>query len=181
MPTTKTDQSIVFYPRFTAGYKKRLEIASLATFVFKLSIDARAFLEDMDGGKDQPDYLKVLKLRLLELLLEVELVFSGIEPVEDYHHAALALEYGIGQVAHIDGKSLRSIFELFDSLDGEEVSTKGVRDFWNRLIAECPGIVPNPLDPKGQRELINALRNWDKMCTLSGVNADFIKDLMREV
>jgi hypothetical protein len=176
-------QNLVFFPKIKAGYKRPVqnEIYAQATFAFKLAVDVRAFLEDIDGALQHPHYLKTLKLRLLEMLYELNLVISYAGPMDELHFAALALEYGVPDIAQLDGPTLIDIFGLWDDFNSENVDISGVTDLFEQIIEEFPGEVPDPLVPSGQSVLLKALRNWDKICRTAQVNAKFIEDLLKEV
>lgn len=173
----------MLYPTRKMGIKHpvKQEVYALANVAFRLAIDVRAFLEDVDGGADFPHYLKNLKLRLLEMLMELNLLLSYDNTMSEDHYAALALEYGVGEVAGLSGGELVDTFGLLDGFADESVDMEGVVSLFNRLIDEFPGEIPDPLVPKGQRHLLNALRNWDKICRANGVDTQFIEDLMKEV
>jgi hypothetical protein len=176
-------QNLVFFPKIKAGYKRPVqnEIYALATFAFKLAVDVRAFLEDMEGAGQHPHYMKTLKLRLLEMLYELQLVISSAGPMEELHFAALALEYGVPDITLLDGPGLIEIFRLWDDLESEDVDISGVMGFFARILEEFPGEIPDPLIPSGQSILLKALRNWDKICQAEQVDAKFIEDLLKEV
>ncbi len=183
MEEKKMEHRPLLYPTRKRGAKfpVKHEVYALSKLAFRLAIDVRAFLEDIDGGRDFPHYLKNLKLRLLELLAELNLLLSYDDGMDETHFAALALEYGVDHIAAMSGPELVETFGLLDSFSSEAVDVEGVVSLFERLIAEFPGDIPDPLAPKGQRELLKALRNWDKICSAQGVDAKFLEDLLKEV
>ena len=183
METKDNLQNPVFFPKIKAGYKRPVqnEIYALATFAFKLAVDVRAFLEDIEGARQDPHYLKTLKLRLLEMLYELNLVISSAGPMDELHFAALALEYGTPDIALLNGPALIETFGLWDDFDSEDVDIGGAVELFARMLDEFPGEIPDPLVPSGQGVLLKALRNWDKICRTAQVDAKFIEDLLKEV
>jgi hypothetical protein len=86
----------------------------------------------------------------------------------------------LSEVADLDGPALSSCCGLGDAGRGQE-SASGILAFWDGLLASFPGLVPDPLKPTGQGELLRALRNWNKLCVATQTPTDFLQALLQEV
>lgn len=148
------------------------------TAAWLLAVEGRAYLEDLAGGSEQPELRQVVGLRLLELLLDVDLLLGGHTAMADGHQLAMALEYGLHEVAELDGDRLLRLFAL-----DEEFGADGggaVAEFWELLCAAFPGELPNPLLASGQREILQALRDWSRLCTAVGTDAGFLEPFLKD-
>lgn len=152
-------------------------VQAWATAAWLLSVEGRAYLEDLEGGADQPDLREVVRLRLLELLFDIDEVLAGHAPAADGHQLALALEYGLQHVGELPGPTLAAIFT-----QAEEIVTidRGIEALWERLCAEFPGELPNPLVASGQRAILRALRAWNKLCAAARSDASFLEPLLKD-
>jgi hypothetical protein len=178
----ETGRAVRYFPRLRAGLGRApgAEVQALCVAAFKLAVDGRAFIEDIEGAAEQPELLAVLRWRFADFLGELDLILRGTAPVDDWHHAALALEYGLSEVADLDGPTLASCCGLGDIGQGSE-SASSILAFWDGLLASFPGQLPDPLKPSGQGELLRALRNWNKLCVATQTPADFLQSLLQEV
>lgn len=165
------------------GRQKELSryIYILSRIAFKMAIDGRAFIEDVKGGTDQPDYLKILKWRILELLSEFDQILSDSEVCDEIHYSALALEYGFSEILNLSGNEIIDLFKLNDPIDKSIVETKEILKLWEIILDEFPGEIPDPLIPHGQSDLLKALKYWDKICSIANVDRTFLKDMLKEV
>jgi hypothetical protein len=172
--------SASLYPtaRGGRGLPGHRAVEAWATAAWSLSVEGRAFLEDLDGGGDQPELRQMVRIRLLELLIDVDTALAGWAPVEEGHQLALALEYGLGNLAVLDGPELITVFAL-DQATGDQAEDAGVRALWDRLCQEFPGELPNPLLASGQRQILQALRSWSKLCAAVGADAGFLEPLLK--
>jgi hypothetical protein len=170
-----------FFPDVRAGRGLPPETAvrTWATAAWLLSVDGRAYLEDLDGGAQQPQLRQVVKLGLLELLAEIDTRLTGAEPGPEAHQLALALEYGLRGVCRTSGNELVGIFALDEEFGGDESDDAGVRELWDGVLREFPGQVPDPLRPSGQREVLQALRDWSKLCEAAGCDAAFLEPFLK--
>ncbi|MFF8642017.1 DUF6031 family protein [Streptomyces sp. NPDC015345] len=158
-------------------------VEAWATAAWLLAVEGRAYLEDLEGGTDQPQLRRVVRVKLLELLLDIDTRLSGAVPVAEEHQLALALEYGLHDLADLEGPSLIEVFALADDADHADAAAPGdgeVPRLWERLCAEFPGELPDPLQASGQREILRALRNWSKLCTAAGTDAAFLEPFLKD-
>ncbi len=120
--------------------------------------------------------------KLLELLYDIDTRLSGAVPLAEEHQLALALEYGLHDLAELDGPRLVDVFALAaDEPDDAKAPDDGlVPELWERLCAAFPGELPDPLKPSGQREILRALRSWSKLCTAAGTDAAFLEPFLKD-
>jgi Family of unknown function (DUF6031) len=157
-------------------------VRAWATAAWLLAVEGRAYLEDLDGGRNPAALRQVVRMRLLELLLDVDDRLSGRAPVAEPHSLALALEYGLHTVAEIDGAELVVLFGLDREYgapdDGPDDGQ--VHRLWEQLCEAFPGELPDPLQPSGQREVLRALRMWSTLCTAADIDAGFLEPFLKD-
>lgn len=173
---------LALFPGVRAGRALPPETAvrAWATAAWLMSVDGRAYVEDLDGGVEQPQLRQVVKLRLLELLYELDTRLTGAEPAGDGHLLALSLEYGLSEVCRATGPELAELFTLDEEFGGDDVDDRAVRELWEGLFDAFPGRVPDPLVASGQSEVIRALRNWSKLCSAAGTDAAFLEPFLKD-
>jgi hypothetical protein len=155
-------------------------VRAWATAGWLLAVEGRALLEDLEGGANQPQLRQMVRLQLVELLTDVDIRLGGGVPPDKDHLLAVALEYGLHDVAELDGERLVRLFGL-DGEFGTAVSEDGeARAFWDRLCEAFPGQLPDPLQADGQREILQALRLWSKLCTAAGTDAAFLEPFLKD-
>jgi hypothetical protein len=178
MRTSATE--ISWFPNLQAGLPApaRSHVEAFIVTAWKLVIDGRALLEDFDGGASQPDLVACLKLKLVDLLMELDLELRGVNNMDDDHLLPLAMQRGLSEVALIDGPGLIAAVGL--DADRDEVR-EHVGKLWERLLAAFPGELPNPLLSDGQGPLLRALRNWSKLCRLGQVDDAFLTKLVKAI
>lgn len=172
-------------PAFHAGlaYDARVAARGWVAAAWLLAVELRAYLEDLDGGVRQSDLRRVVALRIVELLVEVDAQLTGARQPHAPHALALALEHGLQFVADVPGRDLLEILQLDIPLDRaqDDCGVHSVRKFAERLLAEFPGELPNPLQAGGQGEMLRALRAWSKLADAAGVDASFLEPLLKAV
>lgn len=172
---------IEFFPRLRRGVSARTAVGlePLIQAAWLLSAEGRAFVEDLEGGFEQPQLQQAVKFRLLELLFEIDMTLAGKAPIEEMHTLALVLELGMSEVAALSPEEIPLAFELNEEVGGANVDVCRVFSFWRRLIAAFPGHLPDPLVPTGQSEMLVALRNWSKLCAKYHVDTGFLEKLLK--
>ncbi|MEU6357427.1 DUF6031 family protein [Streptomyces sp. NPDC047072] len=162
------------------GLPPETAVRAWATAAWLMQVDGRAYVEDLDGGAEQPQLRQVVKLRLLELLAEIDIRLTGAEPAGEGHLLALALEYGLHEVCTATGPELAQLFDLDQEFGGDLADDAGVRELWNALCEAFPGQIPDPLVASGQGEVLRALRDWSKLCTAAGTDAAFLEPFLKD-
>lgn len=142
--------------------------------------EGRAYLEDLEGGVDQPHMQQAVKLRLLEQLVDIDNRLAGRFPVPDQHCLAIALEYGLHELADVDGAGLITMFGLDEELGGPTCHVQGVAVFWQRLLAAFPGELPDRLVAQGQRDLLITLQVWAALARSVGLDVGLLTPMMKD-
>jgi hypothetical protein len=173
-----TDDDIDMFPSVRAGRGRSPDAAVEAwvTAGWLLAVEGRAYLEDLAGGTDQPDLRQAVRLKLLDLLCDVDHRLTGTDVVGG-HQLALALEYGLREVAVLSGGQVVDLFGPDGTDDPDELRLVA---FWAAVCAAFPGELPDPLQPSGQGQILRALRNWSKLCAATGSDAGFLEPLVKD-
>jgi hypothetical protein len=171
---------ISWFPNLSAGLPAPAasHVETLINVAWKLAIDGRALIEDFEGGAGEPALVDVLKLKLIEFLIEIDLNLRGITSLDEDHLLPLALQRGLSEVALLDGAALVAAIGFDGDLQRPD---EHVSELWDQLLAAFPGQVPNPLLADGQGPLLRALRNWSKLCRLSQVDDAFLTKLIKAI
>ncbi|HEV2371164.1 MAG TPA: DUF6031 family protein [Streptosporangiaceae bacterium] len=180
--TEEAASGVRWFPsaRSGRGLAPEHAVRAWSTAAWLLAVEGRAYLEDMAGGVDQPELRWIVRLRLAELLLDIDLLLGGYAAIQDGHQLAMALEYGLHTVAEVDGPRLVSLFALGGGPGGPAHGDGAVPQLWEELCAAFPGRLPNPLLASGQREILRALRYWSKLCTAAGTDAAFLEPFLKD-
>lgn len=161
------------------GLPAAVAVEAWATAAWLLAVEGRAYLEDLEGAADQPQLRQVVRLRLLELLLHIDYRLSGAVAPGEAHQLALALEYGLHEVAVLSGPQLVELFASDrESCDGD--GHDAVTGLWDDLCAAFPGELPDPLRASGQREILRALRAWSKLGAAAGTDVAFLEPFLKD-
>ena len=170
------------YPRARGGSTRDAAAAAEAwtTVAWLLAVEGRAYLEDIEGGVEQPQMRVVVKLRLLELLADLDARLAGSRPPAEDHLLALALEYGLVEAIRLDGAQLIECVDLRDSLLDDQGTDEGIRRLFQALLDDFPGRLPNPLVPAGQGEVLRAMRTWSKLGAELGIDISYLRGFMED-
>ncbi|MGG2459850.1 DUF6031 family protein [Streptomyces sp. RGM 3693] len=141
--------------------------------------EGRAYVEDLEGGTDQPQMQQAAKLRFLEQLLDIDQRLSGRAPVDDAHCLAVALEYGMGEVLDASGPELIEAFGLTEEFGGNTCRVEEIHVLWERLLAAFPGELPDRLVAEGQRDMLRTLREWTRLARAAGLDIGFLAPFMK--
>ncbi|MGW1812904.1 DUF6031 family protein [Streptomyces sp. NPDC002125] len=141
--------------------------------------EGRAYVEDLEGGTEQPQMQQAAKLRFLEQLLDIDQRLSGRAPVDDAHCLALALEYGMREVADATGPELAGVFGLHEEFGGDTCAVDDIHVLWGRLLEGFPGELPDRLVAEGQRDMLRTLRVWADLARAAGLDIGFLAPLMK--
>lgn len=143
------------------------------TAAWLLAVEARALLEDHEGGAHQPALRRVVAGRLVEALVRVDAHMRGCADPPDEHQLALGLEHGLQ--APLAAAPAR----LLELLAGDDADAAVVR-LWDDVLTAFPGELPDPLQASGQGEMLRALRAWSRACAAAGVDAGFLEPLLKD-
>ncbi|AEN10089.1 MULTISPECIES: DUF6031 family protein [unclassified Streptomyces] len=141
--------------------------------------EGRAYIEDLEGGTEQPQMQQAAKLRFLEQLLDIDQRLAGRAPVDDAHCLALALEYGMREVVDASGPELAGVFGLYEEFGGGSCAVDEIHVLWERLLEAFPGELPDRLVAEGQRDMLRTLRVWAELARAAGLDIGFLAPLMK--
>lgn len=141
--------------------------------------EGRAYIEDLEGGIEQPQMQQAAKLRLLEQLLDIDQRLAGRTPVDDAHCLAVALEYGMNEVVDATGPDLVEVFGLTEEFGGPTCAVDEIHILWERLLNAFPGLLPDRLVADGQRDMLRTLRVWTRLARAAGLDIGFLAPLMK--
>ncbi len=141
--------------------------------------EGRAYLEDLEGGSEQPQMQQAAKLRFLEQLLDIDQRLAGRAPVDDAHCLAMALEYGMHEVVQASGPDLIEVFALDEEFGGDSCRVDRIQVLWDRLLEAFPGELPDRLVAEGQRDMLRTLRVWARLARAAGLDIGFLAPFMK--
>ncbi|WP_411122150.1 DUF6031 family protein [Streptomyces sp. x-19] len=141
--------------------------------------EGRAYIEDLEGGTDQPQMQQAAKIRLLEQLLDIDQRLAGRAAVDDAHCLAVALEYGMGEVLDASGPELIEAFGLAEEFGGDTCRVEEIHALWERMLAAFPGELPDRLVAEGQRDMLRTLRVWTRLARAAGLDIGFLAPFMK--
>lgn len=162
-------------PRFIHGGASVSSLQAWVTATWLTAVEVRALIEDIEGAAGEPALVEAVKLRILEVLLEIELELANRPKPSNVHALAHVLEFGFREIAEIHGDRVAGAFGLGS---GE---SSNLERFWCELVAGFPGGLPDPLKAEGQGEMLRALQVWNRACKTLGVEADFLRPLLMDV
>lgn len=174
--------SVPVYPGVLAGHGRALapSVECWLQVAWLMLAEGRAYIEDLDGGAKQPQMEQAAKIRLLEQLVDIDNRLAGRIPAADAHCLALALEYGMSELADVSGEQLVEIFGLREELGGPSCEVDGVTVLWQRLLDGFPGELPDRLVAQGQRDLLTTLQVWARLARVAGLDVGLLTPLMKE-
>jgi hypothetical protein len=141
--------------------------------------EGRAYIEDLEGGTEQPQMQQAAKLRFLEQLLDIDQRLAGRAPVDDAHCLALALEYGMHEVVAASGPELIEVCGLDEEFGGDTCQVEQIGVLWERLLEAFPGELPDRLVAEGQRDMLRTLRVWARLARTAGLDIGFLVPFMK--
>jgi hypothetical protein len=194
-----------WFPRLAAGYvhDAARQAETLASVAWMLMTELQAYIEDLEGATHAPDVVDVLRIKLAELLVDLDCRLAGAAVPDELHQFPLFVEYGVTNIALSAGADAarwigmgpRAAAVMPDAVpdtapdiasdatpDAAPRTDAGTLiDLLNGLLAAFPGALFNPLLPGTQGQVLRTLRNWDKLCRLAGRDASFLAPLMRSL
>ena len=170
------------YPGVRAGRGRppKASVEGWLQAAWLMLAEGRAYVEDIEGGTAQPQMAKVAKLLLLEQLADVDNRLAGRTPVPSAHLLALALEYGLSELADVGGEELAETFRLPEEMGDAGCETDDVRALWHCLLEGFPGELPDRLLAQGQRDLLLAFQGWARLARAAGLDVGLLAPLIKE-
>ncbi|AJK49049.1 DUF6031 family protein [Burkholderia plantarii] len=172
---------IRWFPKLAAGQLRpgATLAETLASVAWLLMTELQAYIEDLEGAADTPDVVDVLRIKIAELLLDIDYRLSGAIAPDELHGFALCAEYGLSEVAMLPGAEAVRRLGGGAAHDGHDAAA--LIDTLRAALAAFPGELFNPLLPGTQGQVLRTLRAWDKLCRLTGQDASFLAPLMRSL
>ncbi|WAC71666.1 DUF6031 family protein [Roseateles sp. SL47] len=170
-----------WFPRLNAGYLQpaQSQVRSTITAAWLLMTELYAYLEDLEGARGRPEVGGLVRIKLAELLLQVDCVLSGARLPDELHRLPMLMAYGLGDVAALDGPAVIERLGLRRPMDDAECAflTRQMHD----LIDAFPLHLVDGLKPEHQSHLLRFLRSANKACGQVGCDAGFLAPLMRSL
>lgn len=160
-----------------------MQAETLASVAWLVMTELQAYVEDLQGAADSHEVIDVLRVKLAELLLEIDCRLAGATVPDELHRLPLFVEYGLADVVMVPGEQAAGWIGFDKPLDRSVPSADAATliDLFNEMLASFPGDLFNPLLPGTQGQVLRTLRNWDKLCRLAGRDAAFLAPLMRSL
>lgn len=174
-----------WFPRLRAGfvYPAGSHAERLISVAWLLMTELEAYLEDLQGAASEPKVVDALRIKLAELMLDIDCRLAGAVVPHQLHHFALFAEYGLSQVIASSGDVSIDWLGIPADVDAaaESESTDRLINLCREMLEAFPGELFNPLLPGTQGQVLRTLRDWDKSCRLAGRDAAFLVPLMRSL
>ncbi|RQP21747.1 DUF6031 family protein [Piscinibacter terrae] len=173
--------AICWFPRLGAGYQFRstTHVKAIVTAAWLLMTELYAYLEDLEGAREQSEVAALVRVKIAELLLQVDCVLCGADLPDEMHRLPLLMQYGLGDVAALDGPAAIEALGLDRVMDAAEVQR--LTDTMTALIRAFPLELVDALKPENQGRLLRFLRFANKACEKVGCDAGFLAPLMRSL
>jgi hypothetical protein len=171
---------IQFFPRLGLPRQAGSHVEQLVEVAWLLMAEGYPIIEDVEGAVQEPALMSSLKLVFAEFLADIDLRLAGIEGQKAPHGLALALEHGTSCIAVLSGTEFVQLLGLADD-QPPEVERDRLMRLWNRILADFPIRLTDPLQPENQGTVLRTLRTWSKLCSASGVDQGFLVKMMKEV
>ncbi|MGW7051076.1 DUF6031 family protein [Streptomyces sp. NPDC054887] len=180
-PASRTAGEMTAFPSVRAGHvmagPQAVEIWVQTAWL--MLAEGRAYIEDLEGGAEQPQMQQAAKLRFLEQLLDIDQRLAGRAAVDDAHCLAVALEYGMREVVDATGPELAEVFGLHEEFGGDSCAVGEIYVLWERLLDAFPGELPDRLVAEGQRDMLRTLRVWARLARAAGLDIGFLAPFMK--
>ncbi|WP_122387599.1 DUF6031 family protein [Pseudomonas syringae group genomosp. 7] len=183
---TASNQSPVrqWFPRLGGGYvyPAGAYAQKLISVAWLLMTELEAYLEDLEGASDEPGVVDALRIKLAELMVDIDCRLAGADTPNELHQFALFSEYGLTDViAHTGPVAAEWLGVPADNAAGQDNEAERLIELFKELLEAFPGKLFNPLLPGTQGQVLRTLRDWDRSCRLAGSDAAFLAPLMRSL
>ena len=174
--------TVPVYPGLRAGHRRNTAqaVEIWLQVAWLMLAEGRAYIEDLEGGTQQPQMQQAARLRLLEQLADIDNRLAGRVPVADPHCLAVAMEYGLQELLAASGTELIEIFGLTEELGGDTCEVSGIFTLWQRLLDGFPGELPDRLVAQGQRDMLLTLQGWAKLARSAGLDVGLLAPFMKD-
>ncbi|MCF5803880.1 MULTISPECIES: DUF6031 family protein [Pseudomonas syringae group] len=173
-----------WFPRLGGGYSYPAaeQVEKLISVAWLLMTELEAYLEDLEGAKAEPRVIDALRIKLAELMVDIDCRLAGADTPSELHQFALFTEYGLSDVIAHSGETAIDWLGIPKNVTVEEDYEAGrLIDLFREVLDAFPGKLFNPLLPGTQGQVLRTLRDWDRSCRLAGRDAAFLAPLMRSL
>jgi hypothetical protein len=158
-----------------------VDLASLVEFYWIALHRIQNTLEDIEGADDRLEYLKGLRVLLIEYLQEMDGVLSGgTRVVETLHSLPYALEHGISFLGLSGAQLAQAVGFHDDELDFPALQTC-LRNLCRSSLATLPGSIPDAQGNSAQREILRAIRGWSAVANDMSEDLGFLKSRLQDM
>lgn len=177
----RQESTLRWFPRLTGGVGVEGSSMARATIsaAWLMMSELYAYLEDLEGAVDVPDASALIKVKIAELLVQIDCILGRTAVLDDEHRLPWLLEYGLCEVINLPGTDMARLLGLFSVNDDAEV--RRVCQLIRDLIEAFPGELVDSLQAQNQGRVLRFLRSCDKACTTLGCDAGFLVPLMKSL
>ncbi|ATV18232.1 hypothetical protein A584_03610 [Pseudomonas syringae pv. theae ICMP 3923] len=173
-----------WFPRLAGGYVYPAgpHAQKLISVAWLLMTELEAYLEDLEGAASEPRVIDALRIKLAELMVDIDCRLAGADTPDELHQFALFTEYGLSDViAHSGQVAVEWLGVPCDTTADRSDEASRLIELFKEVLAAFPGKLFNPLLPGTQGQVLRTLRDWDRSCRLAGRDAAFLAPLMRSL
>lgn len=153
---------------------------NIVDFYWLGTVDLQNLLEDIEGADGRLSYLLSLRLRLIELLQQMDGLVAGSAAQRNEHHRlAYALQHGISFLDW-SAKVLRARL-LFDASLDFSVLQEELTEQVRVVLRQIPGDIPEAQGPQAQRHMLRAMRDWSALASSAGADIGFLAERFRQL
>ncbi|OUM08545.1 hypothetical protein BW686_04290 [Pseudomonas syringae] len=173
-----------WFPRLGGGYSYAAgdHVEKLIAVAWLLMTELEAYLEDLEGATGEPRVVHALRIKLAELMVDIDCRLAGADTPNELHQFALFAEYGLSDVIAHSGETAIDWLGIPTDVTADCEDDAGrLIDLFKEVLNAFPGKLFNPLLPGTQGQVLRTLRDWDRSCRLAGRDAAFLAPLMRSL
>lgn len=177
----RQDSTLRWFPRLTGGVgvEGNSMARAIVSSAWLVMSELYAYLEDLEGAMDAPDASVLIKVKIAELLVQIDCTLGRTAVLDEEHRLPWLLEYGLCEVINLPGADMARLLGLFAANDATEI--RRVSQLIRDLIAAFPGELVDSLQAHNQGRVLRFLRSSDKACTALGCDASFLVPLMKSL
>lgn len=179
MSEAQEDSNLRWFPRLAGGIAVEGTSMARATIsaAWLVMSELYAYLEDLEGSIDAPDASVLIKVKIAELLVQIDCTLGRTAMLDEEHRLPWLLEYGLCEVINLPGAEMARLLGLFTANHATEV--RRVSQLIRDLIAGFPGELVDSLQAHNQGRVLRFLRSADQACTALNCDAGFLVPLMK--
>ena len=168
------DQKPAVLPRLNQGAGRICDLEGWLASSWLLAVELSSLVQDVQGQNIDVSLVEAVKLRMVEVLLQVEERMTGQVETKGIHALPQALQSGFREILDLPADAVPAAFSL-----GTPDSAR-VHQLWQRLLEGFPGELPDAVVASGQGAVLRALRDWSKACEAAGIDSSFLTPLLMD-